>query len=573
MSSNSPARLSLAIASLLATPGLSGAEPPVLETLHAFAIPANSSENPARNPFGGLVLAGDGNLYGTTSEGGGFYDSGQYHRGTLFRLTPTGEVTTVHAFAVTSPSGWWPNGQLCVANDSTLYGVTLYGGTDPTGLGTGTIFSFSLPAGGFAQRASFFSGTSGSLGGSRYGLVQGNDGRFYGLAGGGAYSEELPGRAPQASGSVYAVTTNGVFSILRSFAGGVAGAAVPPNVPEGTYPKGQLVKGPGGHFYGVTAFDGLNGHGTCFRITADGELTTIAAFNGRNGSRPEAGLIWGTDGNLYGATSGGGTVTNDAGTGFGTVFKLSPTGELSTLHSFDYFNDGSLPQAELVEKNGAFYGSTRGGPISTIFRVSANGDFAKLAEFPSAGGVDDNVSKLTVGSDGNLYGTIAMGGPLGGGTVFRINLPGPPTITDDPSSQTVAPGSPVTFSVTATGASPLRYQWTKEGTVLPGQTNVTLTLNHAQVTDVGGYAVNVSNLGGSATSKSAVLSLLNLDVYPGLTIVGRVGARYRIDYSLEVDAANWLPLTEVDLPVTPYTFGDFTAPANAKRFYRAVLVQ
>ena len=572
MSSNTLVGLSLLLASQIFVLSLPGSERPAFEILHAFS-PNTPTENPARNPFGGLVLAGDGNLYGTTIEGGGFHDGGQSFRGTLFRLTPAGEVTTLNRFAhVNWPMGGGPVGPLSAAVDGTLYGVTSFGGDVPANasFGGGTLFSLTVPGAVFQQVTTFYSGASATIGASRYGLVRGDDGRFYGVGSGGPLAEILPNRASLSSGSIYAVTTNGVFSVLRTFAGG---GSVPPVVPDGTYPKGLLAKGPGGNFYGVTSFDGLEGHGTCYRIHGSGEFTTLATFNGTNGSRPEAGLIWGTDGNLYGVTSGGGTVTNAAGTGFGTVFRLSPSGDLVTLHSFDYVNDGSLPQSELLERNGAFYGSTRGGSTSTIYRVGADGTFAKLAEFPSAGGVDDNVSKLVVGGDGNLYGTVAVGGPLGGGFIFRVNLPAAPVIVGHPTSQTVALGSPVTFSVTATGALPFSYQWLREGAELPGRTNASLTLDRTEASDVGNFAVRVTNSGGNVTSRNAVLSFLDIEIYPGLTINGPVGARYRIDQAPEANSTAWLPLTEVTLSTSPYTFGDLTAPARIRRFYRAVLLQ
>ncbi len=107
--------------------------------------------------------------------------------------------------------------------------------------------------------------------------------------------------------------------------------------PDGRNPYAGVVLGTDGNFYGTTTFGGANGnYGTLFKITPSGELTTLHSFDGTDGANPEAALIQATDRNFYGATLGRGA-NND-----GTVFKMAPAGTVTTLHSFDGA-DGASP--------------------------------------------------------------------------------------------------------------------------------------------------------------------------------------------------------------------------------------
>ena len=130
-----------------------------------------------------------------------------------------------------------------------------------------------------------------------------------------------------------------VFTNLHSF-------SVSPN---GAQPNGR-VQGSDGSFYGTTAGGGTNGDGTVFQISTNGALTSLYSFTGGNdGANPYAGLVQGSDGNMYGTTEGGGT------NGSGTVFKMSPSGALTSLYSFGSVQDtnsvsldGTDPYAGLV---------------------------------------------------------------------------------------------------------------------------------------------------------------------------------------------------------------------------------
>ena len=272
-------------------------------------------------------------------------------------------------------------------------------------------------------------------------LVEASDGTFYGIATSGG---------DDGDGTIFKITSAGVFTRLHSFSGGNDGAD----------PAGPLVQGVDGNFYGTTPWGGAGHCGTVFRVTPNGDLTTLHAFTGEDGSQPFGGLIQGSDGWFYGAADGGGAYLNG-----GTVFKVSTSGAFSVLHSFlSHDTDGSRPNAPLVlGDDGNFYGTTEYGGSSgdgTVFKITPAGAVTILHSFsdgadgraPQNGlvsGVDGNFygntyttifkitpegvlttlrsiscSGLMRGGDGNFYGTTP--GPSGvyGGTIFRISPEG-----------------------------------------------------------------------------------------------------------------------------------------------------
>jgi len=147
-----------------------------------------------------------------------------------------------------------------------------------------------------------------------------------------------------------------------------------------------------------------------------------------------------------------------------------------------------------------------------------------------------------------------------------------PQILDPPSDQIVTCGSNVTFSVVATNTS--LYQWQFNGTNIAGATNAWLTLTNAHSQDAGIYTVVVGNPSGFHLTASAWLafSFLDLHMYAGVSIKGRVGGTYRIEYTESLATpVQWIALTNiVSLPVTPYVFIDFDSVGQPQRFYRVV---
>jgi uncharacterized repeat protein (TIGR03803 family) len=162
-------------------------------------------------------------------------------------------------------------------------------------------------------------------------------------------------------------------------------------------------------------------------------FTTLHSFDGTDGADTIAGLVQATSGDLYGTTSAGGP--NDyCGEGCGTVFKITPDGALTTLHSFcidpaskSSCEDGAVPYAGLVQiTNGDFYGTTLGGGTTfygTVFKITANGTLTRLLSFDDTDG-SEPYAGLVWATDGGFYGTTEYGGANGAGTVFKITTNG-----------------------------------------------------------------------------------------------------------------------------------------------------
>ncbi|MCU0780713.1 MAG: hypothetical protein MUF04_06375, partial [Akkermansiaceae bacterium] len=316
--------------------------------LHAHATPVlELVQGLVRAPEYGqakLIQASDGSFYGTTPSGGG----GGYC--TVFKMTPNGVLTTLVHF--TRDNGSHPVG-LVQGSDGDFYGTTSGGGSgggyDPSGSGYGTVFKMTTT--GSLTTLVHFTGTNGRNPGA--GLVQGRDGNLYGTTREGG---------DEGAGTVFKISPTGSLTTLVKFTGA-----------NGRHPEAGLVQDSDGNFYGTTAFDGSDGGGTVFKMTPAGKLTTLVNFNTTNGMWPAAGLVQGSDGNFYGTTAFGGSSSDKASgkdrasgddidnrnrEGYGTVFKMTPTGTLTTLVNFTEAN-GEKPFAGLVlGKDGNFYGTT-----------------------------------------------------------------------------------------------------------------------------------------------------------------------------------------------------------------------
>jgi uncharacterized repeat protein (TIGR03803 family) len=241
-------------------------------------------------------------------------------------------------------------------------------------------------------------------------LVQATDGNFYRTtAGGGGYCTDMDG-----CGTVFKITSTGTLTTLYSF-------CAQTGCPDGSALYAGLVQATDGDFYGTTFDDGANttgcglyyggnACGTVFKITAGGTLTTLYSFCAQtgctDGEEPWAGLIQATDGNFYGTTRDGGANGN-----LGTVFKITPAGTLTTLHSFRG-TDGFQLQAGVMQ-----------------------------------------------GTDGNLYGTTLGGGAFGGGTIFQLSWGIGPFVTARPTFGKVG-GKVIILGTNLTGATSVTFNGT-----------------------------------------------------------------------------------------------------------------
>jgi uncharacterized repeat protein (TIGR03803 family) len=308
-------------------------------------------------------------------------------------------------------NGAWPYGRLVQGTDGNFYGITYYGGVFCPPNGCGTVFKMT-PARMLTTLHSF-DGTDGK--GPAAGLIQATDGNFYGTTGtGGAVGY----------GTVFRITAAGALTTLYSFCS-------QPNCIDGVGPSGELVQGTDGNLYGTTLDGGAHGYGTVFKITAAGRLTTLYSFCTQagciDGENPSSALAEGTDGNFYGTTFYGGAPVCFGGTqSCGTVFRISPAGTLSTLHSFN-FNEGAYPDAGLVQAtDGNFYGTTFGGGTyfeGAAFKITPGGALTTLHSFDGTDGANP-IGGLVQATDGNFYATTYAGGAYSDGTVFKITPTG-----------------------------------------------------------------------------------------------------------------------------------------------------
>jgi uncharacterized repeat protein (TIGR03803 family) len=294
-----------------------------LTTLYNFCSQGGRDCTDGNEPAAGLVQGTDGSFYGTT------YSGGSFESGNVFKITPSGKLTSLHTFCPTGycTDGANPETALIQATDGNFYGTTIFGGAGfgfggcfP--VGCGTVFKIT-PNGKFTKLHNFYNsgGTNPTAG-----LVQAADGKFYGTTLYGGTVDD---------GTVFEITSSGKLTTLYSFCSET-------NCPEGAEPIAGLVEGTDGNFYGITRYGGANGGGcvnlgcgTAFKITSTGKLTTLYAFCSQpsgticsDGEYPYAALIQGTNGKFYGTASVGGA-NNDCPMSFynyagcGTVFSLS----------------------------------------------------------------------------------------------------------------------------------------------------------------------------------------------------------------------------------------------------------
>ena len=192
-------------------------------------------------------------------------------------------------------------------------------------------------------------------------------------------------------------------------------------------PKGSLIKGRDGNFYGMTSKGGRYNLGTIFKMTAGGTITILRSLNTADGTLPQGSLVQGTDGAFYGMTfSGGANIV-------GTIFKITSTGTFTILRNLDV--EASSPSGSLIQgTDGAFYGMTEASAGGTIFKITSTGDFTILHHFNSALGGSQPHGDLTQGLDGNFYGLTQYGGTGSIGAIFKITPQGQLTVLKDLNS-------------------------------------------------------------------------------------------------------------------------------------------
>ncbi|MGO9649285.1 MAG: choice-of-anchor tandem repeat GloVer-containing protein [Terriglobales bacterium] len=305
----------------------------IVSPAQTFTTIVNFNGGDGSNPLHAPLVQGvDGSLYGTTAFGGD--TSGCGGCGTLFEITPAGRLITLHEF--NGSDGNSPMGGLVQAADANFYGTSVYGGVEN-------------------------------------------------------------------SGTVFKMTPVGTTTTLYSF-------CQRPNCVDGLEPVGGLIQAANDNFYGTTQIGGINNYGTVFRMTPAGTLTTLHSFNQSDGALPSSTLLQATDGSLYGSTYEGGA------SNVGTIFKIDAAGVLTTLYTFCTNGDcldGSYPYGGVIQGlDGNLYGTTGAGGAyneGTVFELSLTGGLTTLHDFSFTDGLFPK-SGLTQASDGNFYGTAPSGG-------------------------------------------------------------------------------------------------------------------------------------------------------------------
>ena len=443
--------------------------------LHDF-MGANDNGDGAL-PNAALIMDASGNLYGTTLYGG------EWNYGAVFEMakTSTGYSAPEILYSFTGQAdGQWPEGALLFVGTS-LYGTTYVGGTaegacDPHTSGTcGTVFEISPGKGGVWTETTLYTFAGGNDGGNpQAGLIKDSKGNLYGTTrfGGdndtGTVFELVKGTKTVGKKKVTTYTEQ----VLYSFGSYLT---------DGNQPVANLILDKAGNLYGTTIYGaGNNSHpgyatnaGTVFKLTppttSGGAWTETLLYSFcqidpesgcADGTRPAAGLIFDSKGNLYGTTEQGGSV------GQGTVFELSPTTSApwkeTVLYSFcpagSPCTDGASPDGGVVMKGSALYGTTLyggdpnsncndggsgSGPCGTVFELSWKTAKGKTTytekvlyafqnnatqEQPNGDGGNPGTG-LVMDKAGNLYGTTSLWGYYGdgfpqagggAGTVFKV---------------------------------------------------------------------------------------------------------------------------------------------------------
>ena len=408
-----------------------------------FTTLANFAGTNGASPYFGVLAQGtDGNLYGTTSAGGA------HGKGTVFKITPTGTLTTLYSFCAQSKctDGSTPYGGLALGTDGNFYGTTELGGTGVEG-GQGTVFKIT-PAGKLTTLVSF----NYHNGANPYdSLLLANDGNFYGTTESGG---------THLLGTVFKITPQGVLTALHSF-----------NQTDGAEPEAPLIQASDGNFYGTTYNGGSGGYGTVFKITPSGTLTNLHTFNDDTEGRAiVSGLVEGADGNFFGTASLGGP------SGYGTIYMITSTGTLTVLHSFDE-SDGSAPNQLLLATDGNFYGTTISSGSAgdgTIFEFTPQGVLTTLHDFSGTDGALP-FAGVAQATNGTFYGTTLYGGTKRDGVVFSLDTGLGAFVETVPTSGAAGAGVTI-LGTNLTGATSVMFNGTPASFTVVSASEITATV-------------------------------------------------------------------------------------------------
>jgi len=342
--------------------------------------------NDGCNPGAKVTFDPAGNIYGTADFCGPYGDGD----GVVFKLAPDGTETILHFFTG-GTDGAQPDGAVTRLGNGDLIGTTTSGGA----YGSGTLFKISSK--GKFEVLHAFTSDDGSE--ARGNLHRDKSGNLYGTA--------LFGGADGA-GTVFRYGADGTFTLLHTFTGGV----------DGAYPEHGVVADKAGNLYGVTAFGGVDGNGSVFKIDTAGNFSTVYSFTGgADGGFLYGGLAIDSDGTLYGSTASGGAYSA------GTVFKLTQDGTLTTLYTFTGDADGASPEGDMLLAGKDLFSTANGGGDPTcmcgvVYEVTSAGKQKVLHTFTGVDG--SGYSAGLTRKNGAFYSTIQYGANLQNGAVYSL---------------------------------------------------------------------------------------------------------------------------------------------------------
>jgi len=414
-------------------------------------------------PFGSLVQASDGKLYGMTEAGG------SSTVGVIFSFATLSSTYTVLKDLGTNPNGSFASGSLTQATDGKMYGMTTSGG----GNGVGVIFSFEPSSSNYTKLKDFDNTNGGNPQGS---LMQASDGKLYGMTyNGGALG----------FGVIFSFDpSSSTYTKLKDF-----------DYLNGGGPYGSLMQATDGKLYGTTSNGGFYGNGVIFSFDPSSSIyTKLKDFDYNDGKDPKGHLIQATDGKLYGVAGIGGS-----GPQVGVIFSFDPSSSTYTkLKDFDYLN-GASPYGSLVQATDRkLYGMTsRGGNnnYGVIFSFDpSTSAYTKLKDFDYTNGGAPTGS-LMQATDGKLYGMTDQGGTSGFGVIFSFD-PSSSIYTKLQDYNGANGGAPGTdFSFIEESTQPLLR--ISDATVYEAAGSVTLTVTLSKETDQG-VSVNYKTVNGTA---------------------------------------------------------------------------
>ncbi len=341
-------------------------------------------------PNAGVYRDSSGNLYGITNTAGNRNDCNDYGCGTVYKLTPSGQLSVLHTF--TGGADGWPNatwGSLIPDPAGNLYGVASIGGLRDNG----TVFQVT-PSGGFTVRHTFPSSNNDGLGPQFSLLRDATTGLIYGTTfNGGAHN----------FGAVFVLSNAGIGAdiVVHSF-----------DFSDGAFPQGSVASDGQGNLYGTAGQGGTDNCGVAFKMRTIGTgYTVLHNFACAPDGYFPGSVVLDAQGNMYGGTQEGGDAAACPGFGCGIIFKVTPSGQETILHTFRG-PEGAVPNELMWGADGNLWGTTAGGGThdqGTIFKITTDGTYTDVYNFE--GGLNGGVpyAGLTQDPEGTFYSTVGGG--------------------------------------------------------------------------------------------------------------------------------------------------------------------